>query len=218
MARAGDNVSLAALADGLAGTFPGCEDAPLARALLRALARGKPVSTRALADATGRDESEVSALLVRWPNVHRDREGQIVAFGGLSLVPTLHRFQVGGRRLYTWCAWDTLFLPALLDEPASVESACPVTRTAVDLTVAPERVLASDPEDVRVSFPPPGRTSTEDITGSFCCHVHFIAGEAAATCWLAGHDGGLVLSLEDAFELGRLATRACRTPGPAGGR
>jgi hypothetical protein len=36
--------SLVTLADSLAGTFPACDDAPLARALLRALANGQPVA------------------------------------------------------------------------------------------------------------------------------------------------------------------------------
>ena len=35
--------SVATLADSLSGTFPACDDAPLARALLRALANGQAV-------------------------------------------------------------------------------------------------------------------------------------------------------------------------------
>ena len=38
--------SLPALADSLAGTFPACDDAPLARALFRELAKGQPVERR----------------------------------------------------------------------------------------------------------------------------------------------------------------------------
>lgn len=106
-----DAPSLEALARSLAGTFPGCDDAPPARALLRELARGKPISAAALAASTDRAEHDVTDTLARWPNVRRDDHGRVVAFGGLSLRPTEHRFEVGGRRLYTWCAWDTLFLP-----------------------------------------------------------------------------------------------------------
>src|SRR5215210_6275511 len=46
------------------------------------------------------------------------------------------------------CAWDTLFLPALLDDQADVQSSCPMTGTAVRLTVARGRVLAAHPQDV----------------------------------------------------------------------
>jgi alkylmercury lyase len=199
---------LEALAESLAGTFPGCDDAPLARALLRELADGEPVTPRTLAAVADRDQREVSEALMRWPNVRRDEHGRVEAFGGLSLRPTKHRFEVAGRQLYTWCAWDTLFLPALLDEPAQMNSTCPATGAAVRLTVVPDRVLASHPQDVRVSFPPAGQASTADIVESFCCHVHFLAGEDAATEWVRRHAGTFVLDLDDAFELGRLSARA----------
>ena len=203
-----DAPSLEALAGLLAGTFPGSNDAPLARALLRELTRGEPVSDAALAASSGRTQHDVTETLVRWPNVRRDDHGRIEAFGGLSLQPTEHRFEVGGRRLYTWCAWDTLFLPALLDEHAEVESTCPMTAADVRLTVGPQRVLTSHPEDIWVSFPLPARTATANIMESFCCHVHFLAGQEVAARWVNGHEGTLALDLDDAFELGRLATRA----------
>jgi alkylmercury lyase len=208
-----DTPSLEALARSLAGTFPGCDDAPLARTLLRELARGKPISVAALAASTDRAEHDVRQTLARWPNVRRDEQGRVEAFGGLSLRSTEHRFEVRGRRLYTWCAWDTLFLPALLDEQAVVESTCPVTNLRVSLTVVPEGVLASRPVDVWVSFPPPARTSTANIIESFCCHVHFLAGQEVAMRWVSARDGTLALDLDDAFELGRLATRAMSVTG-----
>jgi alkylmercury lyase len=203
-----DMPSLEALAESLAGTFPGSDDGPLARALLRELTEGEPVSPAALAAAAGRDEHDVTAALAIWPNVRRDEQGRVEAFGGLSLRPTKHRFEVGGRRVYTWCAWDTLFLPALLDDHAQVQSTCPMTGTEMRLTVAPERVLATHPEDIRVSFPAPGLTSTEDIVESFCCHVHFLAGADTARGWASARPGTFPLAVDDAFELGRLATRA----------
>ena len=203
-----DIPSLEALAESLAGTFPGCDDAQLACALLRELAHGKPVSPTTLAAVADRGEQQTTEALARWPNVRRDEQGRVDAFGGLSLRPTKHRFEVGGRQLYTWCAWDTLFLPALLDEPARVKSICPATGADIRLTVVPDRVLASQPQNVRVSFPPAGQASTTDIVESFCCHVHFLAGEDAATEWLSRSPGTFALDIDGAFELGRLATRA----------
>jgi alkylmercury lyase len=203
-----DIPSLEALAESLAGTFPGCDDALLARALLGELAHGEPVTPTRLAALAECDEQQATETLARWPNVRRDEHGRVEAFGGLSLRPTTHRFEAAGRPLYTWCAWDTLFLPALLDEPAQVNSTCPATGAAVRLTVVPDRVVASHPQDVRVSFPPAGQASTADIVESFCCHVHFLAGEDAATEWVSRSPGTFVLDLDDAFELGRLSTRA----------
>jgi alkylmercury lyase len=199
--------SLTTLANSLAGTFPACDDAPLARALLRELAKGEPVAAAALQRAG--DEAEVSAALARWPNVKRDDRDHVVAFGGLSLAPTAHRFAIGDRQLYTWCAWDTLFLPALLGRTARVTSTCPLTGRHVRLTVDPSGVRSVDPHPLWVSFPPPSSISTDDITGSFCCHVHFLADRAAADRWLSRHAGGTVLPVGDAFELGRASTRCC---------
>jgi len=188
------------LAGSLAGTFPACDDAPLARRLLRELAQGRPVSIPSI-------DQRTHAAVARWPNVEYDDEGRVVAFGGLSLTPTAHRFTVGDHGLYTWCAWDTLFLPAILDQSASVRSRCPITGTAVRLAVAPSGIVDVDPSALGVSFPPPTTTSTADITGTFCCHVHFLAGPAAADEWLGRHPAGTVLELDVAYELGRVATR-----------
>jgi alkylmercury lyase len=187
--------ALDALADGLVGTFPACDDAAAARALLRELAKGEPV--------------DAAAAPARWPNVEHDDRGHIVAFGGLSLTPTTHRFTVADHDLYTWCAWDTLFLPALLDQPAAVASRCPITSADVHLGVDSTGIRDADPQPLGISFPPPHSTSTADITGTFCCHVHFLAGTAAAERWLGEHPGGRVLALNDAFELGRIVTRRC---------
>ena len=188
-----------ALAESLAGTFPACDDAPLARSLLRELAKGRPVSISTV-------DQRAADIVARWPNVEFDSEGRVVALSGLSLTPTAHRFTVGDRRLYTWCAWDTLFLPAILGQHASVRSRCPITGTDVRLTVAPNGIVDVDQPAPRVSFPPPTTTATADITGTFCCHVHFLAGAAAADQWLIRHPGGAVLELDDAYELGRVAT------------
>jgi alkylmercury lyase len=199
--------SLPTLVDSLASTFPCCDDAPLALALLDELANGDPVSVARLARATGRGEADLTAALHRWPNVEHDRSGRVVAFAGLSLTPTEHRFEVAGRLLYTWCAWDTLFLPALLGRDARVGSTCAVTRTEVRLSVGPDGVQAADPPSLQVSFPAPASTDTSDIIASFCCHVHFLTGRDAADRWLADNPDGLTLNLEGAVELGRLATQ-----------
>ena len=190
------------LAESLARTLPACDDAPLALAVLHELANGEPVVASTFGE-------RAEAVLAGWPNVNYDEDGRVIAFSGLSLTPTAHRFTVGGRQLYTWCAWDTLFLPAMLGRPADVESTCPVTGSHVRLTVDPNGIRQLDPQPLWVSFPPAATTSTADITGTFCCHVHFLATTAAAEHWLGRHPEGTVLDLDEAFELGRKATRCC---------
>ena len=160
---------------------------------------------------TGRDLTGVVATLAGWPNVERDAHGRVIAFSGLTLRPTAHRLDVGGQELHAWCAWDTLFLPTIIGGRASVHSHCPLTDTPVRLSVDHDGVRAAEPKAIGVSFPAPDATRCEDIRATFCCQVRFLAGPRAADRWLADHDGALVLSLDDAFELGRLATRTCLT-------
>lgn len=199
---------LMATAEALRATFPGREDAPAALTLLWLLAQRVPVSVDALGEAAGRPLGEVATQLALWPNVERDEDGRVVGFSGLTLRSTAHRFEVGGRELHTWCAWDTLFLPAMLGASARVRSRCPVTGNAVELVVSRQRVEHAQPEPLYVSFPPPASTDTDNITGSFCCHVHFLAGDDAAGHWREPHPDGEVLDVQAAFALG------CRTVAP----
>lgn len=189
-------------AEALRSTFPGCEDAPLAVTLLHLLAEGEPVTTAALARTAARKREDVAAQVAQWPNIERDDDGAIVGFSGLTLRPTAHAFHVAGRRLHAWCAWDTLFLPAMLGTTARVRSTCPVTGRAVELTVAPDGIDHAEPEPLHVSFPPLATTDTSNITGSFCGHVHFLAGDDAARAWQDSHLEGEVLDVRAAFALG----------------
>lgn len=189
-------------ADALRSTFPGCEDAPLAVTLVRSLAEGEPVTTAALAEASRRSPQDVAAQVGRWPNVERDENAAVVGFSGLTLRPTAHAFEVNGRQLHTWCAWDTLFLPGMLGSTARVHSTCPVTGAEVKLVIDPAGVKHAEPQRLHVSFPPLEATDTANITRSFCCHVHFLAGDRAARAWRNAQPAGQVLDLQAAFALG----------------
>lgn len=171
---------------------------------------GKPVTLTQLADAADRSDDAVTAAVGHWHNVAYDDDGAIVAFGGLSLTPTPHSFRVDGRELFTWCAWDTLFLPALLDAPAEIRSRCQVTGVPVAVDVDPARIRRAEPGPLWVTFPDPAGTTTADIVGSFCCNVHFVAGQDAANQWVSKHPSGFVLDLVEAHTLGMRATASLR--------
>ncbi len=201
-----------AFAGALQATFPARDDAPLALTLLRLLSAGRPVTAAALAQTAERKEGEVAGRVSSWPNVERDPTGRVVGFSGLTLRSTPHQFTVGDRQLHAWCAWDTLFLPALLGETAHVRSSCPVTDSPVELVVAPDGITSARPDDLHVSFPPLAGTDTEDITGSFCCHVFFIAGSDAACTWRQTRVEDVVVDVDAAYELGRHAVMALLEP------
>lgn len=195
-----------ALAVRFVRAFPSLDpsDQRLALLLYRLLARGRAVELSALAAAAGRAATDVESRLAAWPGLVRDAAGAVTGFLGLSLAQTVHRFEVNGTVLFTWCAWDALFLPRLLGATARVVSACPVTAAPMRLTVGPEAVDTADPAGAMVSFLLPEEEELRrHTTTSFCRFVHFLASAAAAREWLAQRPGAWLLNLEEAFALGR---------------
>ena len=64
-------------------------------------------------------------MLAVWPGVFLDEAQRVIGFWGLALPEMQHRYRVGERQLYTWCAWDTVFITPILNQVAEVESRCP---------------------------------------------------------------------------------------------
>lgn len=174
----------------------------LFRPLLALLAEGEPVTVEELADATGRSSGEVRETLADISDVETDQQGRVVGYG-LTLKPTPHRFEIGGRQLYTWCALDTLVFPAILARSARIESPCPSTGTPVRVEVGPDGVTSVKPDTAVVSLvlPSPGRQA--GIRAAFCNQVHFFASPQAAEGWLEEHPGMTVLPVIEAQRLGQ---------------
>jgi alkylmercury lyase len=182
-------------------------DRPVQLALFRLLAEGQPVEPTRLAAETGVPAAEVVELLGRWWGVHTD-EGRVVAFQGLSVAEAPHRLKVDGRTLYTWCAWDTLFLPELIGSQAEIESNCPTTGATVSLHVGPDGPADLSPPEAVMSFIDPDESFGPDVIQSFCRYVHFLASQQAAEQWTQGHPGTYVISIEDGYEIGRRTNAA----------
>lgn len=177
--------------------------------VVRALAKGRPVTGeqvgRIVADlGTDRDEAEQFLRQV----TERDNGDHIVGALGLSLKQHPYRFTVNGTQMTAWCAQDTLFLPVMLQQSATVESESPVSNEKIRLTVSPEGVQEVSPAGVVMSmvmFDPDRadlNTATE-IQASFCCMVHFFASREEVKQWVADRDNIETLSLGEAFDLGR---------------
>lgn len=172
-------------------------------ALFRLLARRGPVEPADLAREIGADASDAVARLRRWHGVQTDGAGRIVAFQGLSLVETSHRLRIGGRQLYAWCAWDTLFLPELIGASAEIESTCPATGAPIALRVGPQGPADASPPDTVLSFLLSDGRFGEDSIAGFCNFIHYLASPDAAEQWTAERPGTFVISIEEAFEIGR---------------
>jgi len=200
-----------ALSENLLRVFPALDPSGrrLSLALYRELARGGPVSPPSLADRVEMPAEAVVRQLRSWPGVYYDGEQRVVGFWGLTIAPMPHRLRADGRQLYAWCAWDTLFLPALLGVKVDVESTCRATSTPVRLTVTPHGVESAEPAGLSVSFLlPEAEAMNANVITSFCHYVHFFSSRKAAKPWLHEHPETFLLSLADAYEFGRRMNRA----------
>ena len=212
--RRGRNASselIERLADALIGAVSNLDpgEQTVALALLRALAKGEPVSEQALAAASGAADSTMRDALDSWPGVFRNEDGRVGGFMGLSVAEFgEHRIEVEGRTLTAWCAWDTLFLPELLGGAARVRSRCPVTSEQISLIVGPDGPSDVRPAGTVLSFLAPERPFDADVVRSFCHFVHFFASEQAAGEWTARHPGTFTLSLEQGFRPGKRTNQA----------
>ncbi len=134
----------------------------------------------------------------------QDAREQIVGAMGLSLQGHPHRLSVNGVPLSAWCAEDTLFLPAILQQTAVIESPSPVSGRPIRLRVSPERVEEVSPAGAVVSLVlvDPSRenmVSVEAIWSAFCNHIHFFATRDEAEQWVTGREDIAILSVDEGF-------------------
>jgi alkylmercury lyase len=186
------------------------EEQRAAVALYRELAKGKAVDAEQFGRALGTSPAEARGLLERDAIkcfTYPDAQGRVLGFGGLAAAPMHHRFEVNGRALWTWCAWDSLFIPEILGRSARVTSPDPETKELVRLTVTPQRIDAVEPRDAVISFisldADVFATSAANIMAKFCHYIFFFTSRASGERWIAKHPGTFLYSLDDAFTLAK---------------
>lgn len=179
----------------------------VATATYRLLARGRAVEPRQIGAFAGVSLARVETVLADWGGTRRDDQGRVVAFGGLELEPTSHALTVGGTRLFTWCAWDTLFIPLILGAEAGVESRTPDGHT-VSLTVGSEGVRDVRPETAVLSLVQPPEAGSSEIRDRFCRHVLLFRDEEAGRRWVGSREDVTLVSVEEGARLGRRQAEA----------
>src|SRR2546425_13365824 len=111
-------------------------------------------------------------------------------------------------RLRSPCpAPDNLFIPGILGLEAEVESPAPGSTARVRLKVAPDEVKHVEPRSAVMSFLlPSAQTFQADVLktmASFCHFIFFFPDSDSAAEWTKSHPDTTVISVSDAFELGR---------------
>ena len=168
------------------------------------LARGKPVPLENVASLSKISVSYTKKIIEKWviSAIEYDEEDRVVAFGGLTLKPTPHSLIIKKETLYTWCAFDTLFIPLILNKHAYVKSSCPVSGVNISFTITPGGIKECKPETAFISLVTPKICHLKgNVRGCFCCNIHFFSTEDTALTWLPGHDKAFILPIDEASEL-----------------
>lgn len=142
---------------------------------------------------------EVLIELVGRGRAEVDADGRLVGVHGLTGRATRQGFTHAGRHHHTWCAFDSVGIPAAMSLNATATSACPTCRRK--LTVTFQRGDAVD-EALALWLPTPERRSNlmDDFCASadlYCSSDHLRQGVDVDV------RPGRVMSLQETGELGR---------------
>lgn len=180
-----------------------------ALSLYQLLARGKPVSISQFADKIGLTEDNTKQLLDSWTGVYYQENGDIVGFWGLSVSETAHKIIINQVSLYTWCAWDTLFIPMILKAAAHISTHCPVSHQPIELRVSADKIESVEPASSVISFIKPELQKIKDnVVQSFCQQIFFLASDTEGQAWCKDRPDAFILSMDEGFRLGKQIVNA----------
>ena len=185
-------------------------DQQIATAVYRLISRGQPVDAAAVAESVGGGVTVVyvNERIDSWPGVFRDDSGRVVGFWGhaIAKLDPEYRLVADDSTTYAWCALDTLFIPGILGKTVRVEASDPISGEPVSAVVDRDGVREISPAGALVSMAIPDAPFGYDVIESFCHRVLFFASDQTGAKWIARHTDARLLSVDEAFELGRVLT------------
>jgi alkylmercury lyase len=190
------------LADTLFAVFEGSKDVVVpALRIQKLLFDGQPVSSERIAATLQISRDEVTAILSHL-GAELDEEGYVVGLG-VSVVPTPHSYQINGRQLYVWCAFDAITFPIFHQASAVIESPDPISGEKVRLIGTPEGAKEVEPSTAVVSWVP-GTESLENFRANICDFTHFFTSVETASQYVAQHPGLVIIPVDEVFQFGKL--------------
>ena len=201
------------LVENFLGAFPdeyinlNREQQQIASKIYNLLSEGNPVSIEMVANSLDMDKDSVKRITDEWGGIYYNDEGNIIGYWGLATEKMGHSFKLDEKTLYTWCAWDTLFIPQIIGKTAVVESIDPVTKKTIKLTVTPSDGISDVyPPETVISFMIPDTEKVRaDVIKSFCHYIHFFESKYSAEEWISENEKKnelLILSIEEAYTIG----------------
>jgi len=176
------------------------------RQIMRAMAEtGQPLAPAHLARRLQMSQENLTAHLARVPDTEFDTQGNIVGWG-TTLLPTQHQFRLKERPLFTWCAFDTVLFPPLLQVEAHAQSVCEASGQPITFVATLEGIADLLPATSVLSLILPAERC-DCVRGTFCQQSLFFQSEEAASPWMALHPEAVLLSVEEAAALGQIVAR-----------
>jgi len=161
------------------------EERQISKFLYQKLALGNSVPIETIANELQIPIQDIQVHLKQMAYVEYSATGEISAYRGVTLNQTKHCIFHNNVKIYTWCAFDTLFLADLLVEPVSISSNCPVCGKAIACKVTDRNLTSSKDSDTVMSFIIPNKVDyCEDLQNAFCCKVHFFCNEKCGSEWI----------------------------------
>ncbi|HLZ62749.1 MAG TPA: organomercurial lyase [Ktedonosporobacter sp.] len=183
-----------------------CTQDMACRQIMRAIAEtGEPVAPAHLARRLQMSQESLMAHLAGIPDTEFDTQDNIVGWG-ITLVPTQHQFRLKERPLFTWCAFDTILFPALLQVEAQVQSVCEASGQPITFLATSEGIADLFPATSVLSLILP-HARCDCVRGTFCQQSLFFKSEAAASPWLVLHPEAALLSLAEAAAVGQTVAK-----------
>jgi alkylmercury lyase len=161
------------------------EERQISKFLYQKLALGRSVPIETIANELQKPIQDIQDHLKQMAYVEYSAASEISAYRGVTLNQTKHNVFHNNSKIYTWCAFDTLFLADLLAKPVSISSNCPTCFKAIACKVTDHDLTNFKSTDIVMSFIIPNKVDIcEDLQNAFCCKVHFFCNEQCGSEWI----------------------------------
>lgn len=160
---------------------------------------GAPVTPARLLASSPRRAAALVDELAAAGRAETDDQGRLIGIHGLTLRATRNSFEHTRVVRHTWCAFDSLGIPAALGLDARARTTCPTCGAAVTVSLNKGQVA---PSDVVLWLPAP--KTTQHLMNDFCATADLYCSIAHLTVGL-GTDPtpGRAATLAEAADLGR---------------
>ncbi len=179
------------------------------QALIRQIAfrllitQSEPIGVEQLSAATGIKPDRLAQLLDALDSagrIRRDEGGNVVGSAGLSITPDRHEIELGGRKFWTWCAYDILGIFGALGASGRALSPSP-GGPAIELRFERGRPVGNH----AVLFRPDEELMSccDNVYKEWCPNSNLFASREQAKRWADQRRiQGRVMDLDEASDLG----------------